>query len=107
MDEARCTVRLWEGDLTTNGHLVHCDLLLEPGEGPCQTCGHPRGEHGQERKFYDCGGSRRELCLLCPGYVMADEVTTGYPRGEAWHRYKPPSPHCPVHGARAEKEVRA
>ena len=64
---------------------------------PTCKCGHGRREHGQERDFYECDGSRREVCLACPGYVMADEVTTGYPNGKAWHRFKAARP-TPVDG---------
>ena len=36
----------------------------------CAACSHPEVEHGQER-FLDVGtDSKRELCLLCPGYVV-------------------------------------
>ena len=59
---------------------------LETSTGGC--CGHPRDQHGQERDFYECDDSRREVCLMCPGYVREDEVTTGYPNGKAWHRFK-------------------
>ena len=48
------------------------------------TCGHPKDQHGQERKFYDCDDSKREVCLECPGYEEP-----GYPNGAAWHRYQP------------------
>ena len=59
---------------------------------PMCKCGHGREQHGQERGFYECDDSRREVCLMCPGYVMADEVITGYPNGKAWHRFKPAAP---------------
>lgn len=51
----------------------------------CATacCEHLACEHGQERQFYDTD-SRREVCLRCPGYEEP-----GYPRGTAWHRYRP------------------
>lgn len=56
--------------------------MPEPTEDLC-LCGHPASEHGQERKFYYCDDSHREVCLLCPGYEEP-----GYPKGEAWHRYR-------------------
>ncbi len=46
-------------------------------------CEHPRPDHGQERAFYECDDSKREVCMLCPGYEEP-----GYPRGKAWHRFK-------------------
>ena len=50
----------------------------------CKKCGHPRGEHGQEKDLYDSyENSRREVCLLCPGYEKP-----GYPKGDAWHRFR-------------------
>ncbi len=56
------------------------------------VCGHDGREHGRERDLY-VTYSKREVCLQCPGYVLADEATTGYPNGQAWHRFKPtPSP---------------
>lgn len=47
------------------------------------VCGHGRDDHGQERGFYECDNSRREVCLACPGFECP-----GYPRGKAWHRFK-------------------
>ena len=47
------------------------------------VCGHPINQHGQERTFYECDGSKREVCLECPGYEEP-----GYPKGEAWHRFR-------------------
>lgn len=29
------------------------------------------------------GESKREVCLMCPGFAEP-----GYPKGEAWHRFK-------------------
>ena len=56
----------------------------------CAACSHPEVEHGQER-FLDVGtDSKREPCLLCPGYVVVRggiEVD-GYPSGQAWHRFR-------------------
>ena len=49
----------------------------------CTKCGHPRSEHGQERDFYQCDDSRREVCLRCPGYELP-----GYPNGAAWHSFR-------------------
>ena len=49
----------------------------------CERCGHLQAEHGQERAFYECDESRREVCLRCPGYEEP-----GYPNGDAWHRFK-------------------
>jgi hypothetical protein len=49
-------------------------------------CDHKRSEHGRECDFYDTY-SRRELCLMCPGYER-DDGGSGYPRGKAWHRFK-------------------
>jgi hypothetical protein len=49
----------------------------------CARCTHPEAEHGQEGSFYGGGDSRREVCLMCPGYE-----SPGYPRGEAWHRFE-------------------
>lgn len=48
----------------------------------CGKCGHDEGNHGQERDFYECDASKREVCLMCPGYEEP-----GYPRGAAWHRF--------------------
>lgn len=48
-----------------------------------RCCEHPRAEHGQERAFYECDDSRREVCLMCPGYEEP-----GYPNGQAWHRFR-------------------
>ena len=55
------------------------------GKVLCSKCGHPRSEHGEERYFYECDDSRREVCLLCPGYEEP-----GYPNGKAWHRFRVP-----------------
>ena len=49
----------------------------------CAKCGHPASDHGQERAFYECDDSRREVCLLCPEYEEP-----GYPNGTAWHRFR-------------------
>lgn len=103
----RCQVEeVWEvttvGSDSVQQRRTVCGEPLVPTEGPCVTCGHQRAEHGQEREFYECGDSRREVCLLCPGYVMADEVTSGYPNGKAWHRYRQPAA-CPVHGAAPDR----
>lgn len=51
------------------------------------VCGHDRQEHGQERGIYECDNSKRELCMVCPGYEY-DDGSTGYPNGKAWHRFK-------------------
>ena len=55
----------------------------------CKLCGHASEEHGRERDFVD-SDSKRELCRLCPGYVLeTDEIeVTGYPYGKAWHRFR-------------------
>ena len=50
----------------------------------CAICGHEGSQHGQESTFYECGGSKREVCLECPGYEEP-----GYPKGAAWHRFAP------------------
>lgn len=50
----------------------------------CGYCAHPRTEHGRECDLYETD-SRREVCLLCPGYEEP-----GYPRGTAWHRWTQP-----------------
>ena len=96
MDEARCpvvTASAGYGD----PYRELCGLPLVQ-DGACQTCGHPRNEHGQERHVGD-NDSRRELCLMCDGYEEP-----GYPRGKAWHRYAPSPERCPVHGVPATKE---
>ena len=57
----------------------------------CTRCGHPGSEHGREPDLIlGVVGSKRELCLECPGYVFDTEVgeVDGYPRGKAWHRFK-------------------
>ena len=48
----------------------------------CEKCGHPQIEHGQEQDFIPNCYSRREVCLLCPGYEEP-----GYPNGKSWHRF--------------------
>ena len=54
----------------------------------CAVCGHDASDHCQEREVADWCDSKRELCLRCPGYV--DEFDNSmYPRGQAWHRFKP------------------
>lgn len=55
------------------------------------VCGHGERDHGQERAFYECDNSKREVCLMCPGYEY-DDGTSGYPRGKAWHRFKASTP---------------
>jgi len=59
----------------------HAATLL--ADSPCARCGHPFSEHGRESDFYECDGSRREVCLRCDGYEEP-----GYPNGEAWHRFE-------------------
>ena len=49
----------------------------------CGLCGHPEDQHGQEQSLCNVPGSKREVCLFCPGHEEP-----GYPRGEAWHRFK-------------------
>ena len=53
--------------------------MTAPVFGTC--CDHPEWDHGQERAFYETD-SKREVCLLCPGYEEP-----GYPHGKAWHRF--------------------
>lgn len=57
----------------------------------CRLCKHPRSEHGKERDLLLGVDSKRELCLLCPSYVVwlvdGSEVS-GYPNGKAWHRFR-------------------
>ncbi len=55
-------------------------------DGAC--CEHERWQHGRECDLYDTD-SRHEVCLECPGYSYDDGVTLAYPRGKAWHRYRP------------------
>lgn len=50
-------------------------------------CEHDSSDHGQERQFYECDDSRREVCLKCPDYAdESDQIL--YPHGKAWHRFK-------------------
>lgn len=59
-------------------------IQQDHGGIPCARCGHPRSEHGQERGFYEAGGSRIEVCLACPGWRLTDPP----PRGsKARHRF--------------------
>ena len=53
---------------------------------PEQCCEHAQAEHGQERDFVPSCGSKKELCLQCPGYEEP-----GHPNGKAWHRWKKPA----------------
>ena len=53
----------------------------------CAICGHPGVEHGQERAFVLGVSSKRELCLLCPGYCDEHDNSL-YPYGKAWHRFR-------------------
>lgn len=52
-----------------------------------RCCDHPKSEHGKERDFFSDTDSRRELCLMCPGYEYTDG-SIAYPNGKAWHRFK-------------------
>ena len=52
----------------------------------CTLCGHERHQHGREQDFVFCE-SRRELCLLCPGYCDEHDNSL-YPYGKAWHRFR-------------------
>ena len=56
-----------------------------PREVRC--CKHPAIEHVYEHQVSNDTDSRRELCLMCPGYEEP-----GYPNGKAWHRYRKPLP---------------
>ena len=57
----------------------------------CIICDHPEDQHGRECDMGFGADSHREVCLCCPGFE-----DPGYPRGKAWHRYKPaPEPALP------------
>lgn len=60
--------------------------MTSPDRQPA-CCEHGIEHHGQERDFYETP-SRREVCLMCPGYVDTNDQPF-YPRGKAWHRYRP------------------
>ena len=56
----------------------------------CARCGHDGQEHGRECDMTVTAESKRELCLLCPGYMIeiGGIEVDGYPHGKAWHRFR-------------------